>query len=213
MNKNYTRFTNEQIMEMRKTSEGIEAIIKNSRALVAKKARGIYMDGYALEDKMQLGYEGLFKAIQTFDMDKANNTNTDFYTYATRAVVNTILNAASKFKSARSGYNKEEDTYVKLLSLDYKENNEEDSIVAYVADETVDVYKEATEDEWAWMLSFLTQREYECLYSYFRKEQTFEEIGNNYGVSKQAARKAFVKATEKLQTRFSQAELAEKLGL
>lgn len=212
--KNYERFSNEQIESLRGSKEGMDVILENCKYYVHNIAKKVYIVGYSTEDKMQIGYEGLVKAIKLFDLEKATEANSDFYTYAYKYIQSALYQESSKYKAEKRGYNKEEKTGMKVYSLEYtKETEGSDAAINYIEDETVDVYRQATEDKWSWMLKFLTQREYECLYYYYRNQETMEEIATRYGVSKQMVRKTLNKAIGKLKERFTASQLAEKLEL
>ena len=214
MNKNYVRFSNEQIVSLSGSNEGLEAIISNCEGLVYRIAKKTYMEGYELEEKANICRMGLVKAAKQFDLEKATAAGSDFYTFANRVVTSFILQEASKLKAGKRGYNKEEGTSIKVYSLEYTRDTEgQDAEINYIEDETADVYRQATEDKWSWMLKFLTQREYECLYYYYRNQETMEEIAARFGVSKQMVRKTLGKATSKLKDRFTAGQLAEKLEL
>lgn len=214
MNKNYVRFSNEQIASLGATNEGLEVILNNCNGLVYRIAKKTYMEGYELEEKANICRMGLVKAVRQFDLEKANAAGGDFYTFANKVVTSFIYQEASKLKAGKRGYNKEEGTSMKVYSLEYTRDTEgQDAEINYIEDETIDVYRQATEDKWSWMLKFLTQREYECLYYYYRNQETMEEIATRFGVSKQMVRKTLSKATGKLKDRFTASQLAEKLEL
>ena len=209
-NVSYEKFSNDDILKLRETEAGVEKILENCERLATKLSNQVFISTYSLEDKKQIALMGIYKAIMTFN--KNNETKSSFYTYANTVARNALLNEASKFQSARSGYDKEEKISKKELSLDY-ERDTENAMIDYIVDETVDIFQEVSNDEWSWMLKFLTQREYECLYSYYVEGKTFEEIGAKHGATKQAARQTVKKATNKIKMRYTEAEVAEMLGL
>ena len=49
MNKNYVRFSNEQIASLGGSNEGLEMIINNCEGLVRRIAKKTYMEGYELD--------------------------------------------------------------------------------------------------------------------------------------------------------------------
>ena len=119
MNKSYERFSNEQIVALGATNEGLEMIISNCEGLVHRIAKKTYMEGYELEEKANICRMGLVKAVRQFDLEKATAAGGDFYTFANKVVVNFIHQEASKLKASKRGYNKEEGTSTKVYSLEY----------------------------------------------------------------------------------------------
>ena len=113
-NKNYVRFSNEQIASLGATNEGLEVILNNCNGLVYKIAKKTYMEGYELEEKANICRMGLVKAVRQFDLEKANAAGGDFYTFANKVVTSFIYQEASKLKAGKRGYNKEEGTPMKV---------------------------------------------------------------------------------------------------
>ena len=213
-NKNYVRFSNEQIASLGATNEGLEVILNNCNGLVYKIAKKTYMEGYELEEKANICRMGLVKAVRQFDLEKANAAGGDFYTFANKVVTSFIYQEASKLKAGKRGYNKEDGTSTKVYSLEYTRDTEgQDAEINYIEDETADTYKAATEDKWSWMLKFMTEKEYEYIYLYYREEYTMEEIANKYGVSKAMVNKTLKKAINKMKDRYTPEKLAEMLEL
>lgn len=212
------KLTNEEILALRETREGLEMIMEHCEGVVKKQVMAIYINDitYDFDDKLQEGMMALYKAIQSFNIDVANNSQNDFYTYATRAIKNELISRAGKFKAKKRGYSEQEEKRATALSLDMMYEGTEgevDTLLDKMVDETVDVHKQATYDEWGWMGSFLTDRELIMLKDYFLAELTYEEIGAKNGVTKQGARKNVQSAITKLKNRFSEGGLAEMLEL
>ena len=124
MNKNYVRFSNEQIAYLGTTNEGLEVILNNCNGLVYRIAKKTYMEGYELEEKANICRMGLVKAVRQFDLEKANAAGGDFYTFANKVVTSFIYQEASKLKAGKRGYNKEEGTSTKVYSLEYTRDTE-----------------------------------------------------------------------------------------
>lgn len=212
------KFSSESILKMRETEEGFNELLMSCKGIAKKQASKIYVSDatFSYEDRVQEAMFALGKAIETFNPGVANNRGNDFYTFANTVVRNHLLNEVSKFKSQRSGWSENEDERVSVLSLDNNSETKDGEGSSYkdnVEDETVDIFKEVAEDGWEWMRSFLTDKEFVMIRDYFFLEYTYEEVGEKYGVSKQAVRKNILKAMGKLRDRYDEGELAEKLGL
>ena len=63
------------------------------------------------------------------------------------------------------------------------------------------------------MLKFMTEKEYEYTYLYYREEYTMDEIAKRYGVSKAMVNKTLKKAINKMKDRYTPEKLAEMLEL
>lgn len=194
----YVKFTDQEIMDLKHNAEFQEMLVQNCQQLVAKVAKTVALQGYDMDDKISIGNMGLFKAIQKWDI----NGGAEFYTYATTSIRNTLYNEAAKFKTQKAGYDEEEKQVQMVYSLDKVMEHKDgagDSLVDYVQDDSVDVFYEGTANEgWNWMLEILTEREYQVICYSFKNDMTLEEIGNVFGSSKQAIRKSYVKAIDKL---------------
>lgn len=101
MEKDYKRFTNEEIMECKTNMDKLDELVKNCHGLVIGIAKGVHIEhmGYEFEDKMQIGSMAIVKAVRNFDI----NQGVDFYTFCHKAVLNTLLREQMKGKSKKVG--------------------------------------------------------------------------------------------------------------
>ena len=126
----YVRFSNEEILEMRKNPKNVEVIVENSVGFVKSCLKGIYLSSdYSYDDKLQVAYGGLLIAIEKFDENQSN-----FYGFAKRCIQTELFNVHRGYTRAKRGYDKEtNEQIISVCSLDIQ-NNDGDSIVENVED-------------------------------------------------------------------------------
>lgn len=212
----YVKYTNNEILAGRGNKEFVNELAKNTRGYVLDVIRTVYLDSsYSQDDKLQLGYEGLLKAIKKFN--PANGA--DFYTYAYISIQGVLYNESQKGKRAKRGYNKDENTGAKMISLDLcpaGDEGEGNSLKDSLVDNTVDVAREIlnNEKDLVETIAKITgEKVANMLILNVVHGMTCEEVAQQYGVSKMAVSKNIRKGITKLRERYSEGEFAELIGL
>ena len=112
----------------RKDNSAYEEIFNRFKGFIYKTCIGIYINGYEMEDLIQLGNMTLIKAIEKYDPTR----NKNFTAYATSAIRNNYfyeIRQKSKFH-AECSFNKETEEGLEILDyLPSKENIERDFLL------------------------------------------------------------------------------------
>ena len=207
----YVRFSNEEILEMRKNPKNVEVIVENSVGFVKSCLKGIYLSSdYSYDDKLQVAYGGLLIAIEKFDENQSN-----FYGFAKRCIQTELFNVHRGYTRAKRGYDKEtNEQIITVCSLDIQ-NNDGDSIVENVEDETVNTFKQAFDMETGLekIYKILSPAQQYAFTEYFLEEKTLKEIAEAHGVTTTRAGNLTKQVVKKIKENFTEAEFAEIIGL
>jgi RNA polymerase sigma factor (sigma-70 family) len=207
----YVRFSNEEILEMRKNPKNVEVIVENSEGFVKSCLKGIYLSSdYSYDDKLQVAYGGLLIAIEKFDEKQSN-----FYGFAKRCIQTELFNVHRGYTRNKRGYDKETNTQqITVCSLDIQ-NNDGDSIVENVEDETVNTFKQAfgINSDLEKIYKILSPAQQYAFTEYFLEEKTLKEIAEAHGVTTTRAGNLTKQVIKKIKENFTEAEFAEIIGL
>ena len=210
-NVSYVEFTDDEILELRKTKEGIEKIVENCEGLVKKAIKGIYLSAdYSYDDKLQVAYGGLLIAVKKFKKEKSH-----FYYYAYNCIRTELYNIHRGYTRNKRGYDKETNTQqITVCSLDIQ-NNDGDSIVENVEDETVNTFKQAfgINSDLEKIYKILSPAQQYAFTEYFLEEKTLKEIAEAHGVTTTRAGNLTKQVVKKIKENFTEAEFAEIIGL
>ena len=207
----YVRFSNEEILEMRKNPKNVEVIVENSVGFVKSCLKGIYLSSdYSYDDKLQVAYGGLLIAIEKFDENQSN-----FYGFAKRCIQTELFNVHRGYTRAKRGYDKEtNEQIISVCSLDIQ-NNDGDSIVENVEDETVNTFKQAFDMETGLekIYKILSPSQQYAFTEYFLEEKTMKEIAEKHGITTTRVGNLTKQVVKKIKENFTEAEFAEIIGL
>ena len=207
----YVRFSNEEILEMRKNPKNVEVIVENSVGFVKSCLKGIYLSSdYSYDDKLQVAYGGLLIAIEKFDENQSN-----FYGFAKRCIQTELFNVHRGYTRAKRGYDKEtNEQIITVCSLDIQ-NNDGDSIVENVEDETVNTFKQAFNMETGLekIYKILSPSQQYAFTEYFLEEKTMKEIAEKHGITTTRVGNLTKQVVKKIKENFTEAEFAEIIGL
>lgn len=207
----YVRFSNEEILEMRKNPKNVEVIVENSVGFVKSCLKGIYLSSdYSYDDKLQVAYGGLLIAIEKFDENQSN-----FYGFAKRCIQTELFNVHRGYTRAKRGYDREtNEQIITVCSLDIQ-NNDGDSIVENVEDETVNTFKQAFDMETGLekIYKILSPSQQYAFTEYFLQEKTMKEIAEKHGITTTRVGNLTKQVVKKIKENFTEAEFAEIIGL
>lgn len=207
----YVRFSNEEILEMRKNPKNVEVIVENSVGFVKSCLKGIYLSSdYSYDDKLQVAYGGLLIAIEKFDEKQSN-----FYGFAKRCIQTELFNVHRGYTRAKRGYDKEtNEQIITVCSLDIQ-NNDGDSIVENVEDETVNTFKQAfgINSDLEKIYKILSPSQQYAFTEYFLEEKTMKEIAEKHGITTTRVGNLTKQVVKKIKENFTEAEFAEIIGL
>ena len=207
----YVRFSNEEILEMRKNPKNVEVIVENSVGFVKSCLKGIYLSSdYSYDDKLQVAYGGLLIAIEKFDENQSN-----FYGFAKRCIQTELFNVHRGYTRAKRGYDKEtNEQIISVCSLDIQ-NNDGDSIVENVEDEQANTFKQAFDMETGLekIYKILSPAQQYAFTEYFLQEKTMKEIAEKHGITTTRVGNLTKQVVKKIKENFTEAEFAEIIGL
>lgn len=103
----------------------LEELLKQNKPLINQIVRKYFLIGAEIDDLIQEGMIGLYRAIITFDISKDVN----FKSYARVCIERAVFNA---IKSANSKKNLPLNQSISLSLQDNNDNDDDDDIVAYV---------------------------------------------------------------------------------
>ena len=104
----------------------LEVLLKQNKPLINQIARKYFLIGAEIDDLIQEGMIGLYRAVTTFDATKENS----FKSYAKVCIERAVINA---IKSANSKKNLPLNQSISLsLNSSGSDDDDEDDVVAYV---------------------------------------------------------------------------------
>lgn len=224
MEKNYRRFTPEEILECRTNTDKMNELIENCQAMINKISRKIYLDkSYDHEDKMQIASMGVIRAVHKFNAE----LGVDFYTYCHNNVRKELLREVQRTQTLRRGGrgrdfdystldNEESTKVVQLVSIDKisGESHKADSILndgGKLAN-THEIYVEKNE-EWDFLTKELNlpPHKLSIFTQYYLDNKPQNEIASERNVSKQRINAIINEIEKKIRERYTYEELFEKL--
>ena len=208
----YVRFTNEEVVEMRKNPKNVEYIVENSVGFVKKCIKSVYLSNdYSYDDKMQVGFGGLLIAINKYDLSLGN-----FYGYARRCIQTELYNVHRGYTRNKRGYDKETNTQqITVCSMDVQMDDEGTTLVSNIVDETANTYKEVVQlaEGLEKIYKILSPAQAYVFTEYFLQEKTMKEIAEAHGVTTTRVGNLTKQIVKKITEYFTEAEFAEIIGL
>jgi RNA polymerase sporulation-specific sigma factor len=174
--------------------ESLNKLLSTYKMLVNKIARSYFLIGGDIEDIVQEGMIGLYKAITNFKIDK----NASFKTFATTCIKNQIQNAV---RVASSEKNKILSDALPILEENKNSDDEEDTEIILpsslpLPDFTV-LERENLNEIFSQIKDTLSKLEYKVLILYL-KGYNYNEISNTMNISKKSIDNALTRIKSKL---------------
>lgn len=118
---NFESLSDEEVAKKYRNGEveAMDYLLQKYSPLVKKEIRTLYLIGADAEDLIQEGMIGLFKAIQSYDIE--NTQNASFFTYAKRCIDSQIYSA---IKSSNRKKHSPLNTYISFYSKTNEGNTE-----------------------------------------------------------------------------------------
>lgn len=181
--------------------KALEELIKMYKPFIIKNAVQIYINGYEVEDLVQIGAIALMKAVNKYELDR----KIAFTTYAVTAIKN-AFNAElekviskkwdEKFKCSLNSLNKDGAEFMESLAS--KEDIEEE----FILKEKIIVLRKA--------LEMLTEDERELIDWFYFKDKPLKDYGIKKGISPNTLAQRKCRALEKLKRYFRKIYLRVK---
>ena len=190
---NFENLSDERLVELSRSGENkaTEVLILRYKNLVKAVARSYFLAGADVEDLLQEGDIGLFKAIEGF------NGTSSFKSFAYLCVKNSVLTA---IKKSNSNKNKPLNNYISLSGLEgYDADKSEIVIDAGFNPETGYINKEAAEELNVKIKAELSAFEHKILSKYLQG-YSYVEIGDDLGKSQKSIDNALQRIRRKLKT-------------
>ena len=155
----YELYMDEELVQMYRDGDerAVEAIMERYKNFVSKKAHAMYIVGGEMEDLIQEGMIGLYKAVTAYDKTKAAS----FMTFASLCINGQIMNAV---KASNAKKNSPLNRYV---SLDEPVNGTDDNTDVKLVDTLAGIYEQNPEllyiDKEYWKLRTESLRSTESL--------------------------------------------------
>ena len=133
----YELYMDEELVQMYRDGDerAVEAIMERYKNFVSKKAYAMYIVGGEMEDLIQEGMIGLYKAVTAYDKTKAAS----FMTFASLCINGQIMNAV---KASNAKKNSPLNRYV---SLDEPVNGTDDNTDVKLVDTLAGIYEQNPE--------------------------------------------------------------------
>ena len=133
----YELYRDEELVQMYRDGDerAVEAIMERYKNFVSKKAHAMYIVGGEMEDLIQEGMIGLYKAVTAYDKMKAAS----FMTFASLCINGQIMNAV---KASNAKKNSPLNRYV---SLDEPVNGTDDNTDMKLVDTLAGIYEQNPE--------------------------------------------------------------------
>lgn len=171
------------------------------KPFIIKNAVQIYINGYEVEDLIQIGTMALIKAVNKYQLDR----KIAFTTYAVTVIKNAFNEELrkviskkwdEKFKCSLNSVNKDGMEFMEILASD--EDIEEDIIFK----EKITILKKALEQ--------LTESEREIIHWFYFKDKPLKEYGIKKGINLNTLAKRKSRALDKLKKYFIELYLRVK---
>jgi RNA polymerase sigma factor (sigma-70 family) len=154
--------------------KALEELIKMYKPFVIKNAAQIYINGYEVEDLVQIGVMALVKAVNKYELDR----KVAFTTYAVTAIKNTFNEELrkviskkwdEKFKCSLNNVNRDGIELMESLA------SEEDIGEDFILKEKITVLRKAVEQ--------LTEDERELIDWFYFQDKSLKEYGLKKGIN------------------------------
>ncbi|KZL94069.1 sigma-70 family RNA polymerase sigma factor [Clostridium magnum] len=178
--------------------KSLEQIIKMYKPFIIKKASQIYINGYEVEDLIQIGVMALMKAVNKYKVDR----KVAFTTYAVTVIKNAFNEELrkviskkwdEKFKCSLNNVNRDGLELMELLASD------EDVEEEFILKEKITILKKA--------LNQLTEDERELIDWFYFKNKPLKEYGIKKGINMNTLAKRKGRVLEKLKGYFRELNL------
>ena len=163
----------------------VEEILRLYKPLVCKIARGYFLEGGEIDDLVQEGMIGLYKATKSFDKTK----DASFKTFATLCITRQIQSAVRSANSKKNTFFLQllDDSQPKLYDKPTNKENPESKIIAEQS------YQQMQTD----IQNLLSKKEYTIL-KVFLQGYSYEQIANLLGTTKKSVDNALARVRSKL---------------
>ncbi|WPC43856.1 sigma-70 family RNA polymerase sigma factor [Clostridium sp. JS66] len=167
----------------------LQAIIKNFEGFMYKTASSIYINGYEVEDLLQIEAIALINAVFKYNCEYKNA----FIAYATTAIKNAAFNELRSYLNKKNGekfefsLNNTIDEDTKFMDMLLSDDNVEEDILLK---EDIRALKKA--------LKLLPDNFREIIYWHYFKEKSLKEYAEFRNIKYSAAKKRHARALEKL---------------
>lgn len=172
---------------IKKARQGDESatneIVENFKAKVKGIARGYFLIGGDLDDLVQEGMIGLFKAISTFDEQKSN----DFNAFALMCVNRQIINCIKKYNTDKN----------KMLNYTISLDDVDENDLCGISPESIAIDKEANLQLMHLIDEHLSKMERQVVLAFF-EGFSYGEIASKFGVTTKSVDNALQRARQKL---------------
>lgn len=190
---NFENYADELLVEESRkgNAKATEIIILRYKNLVKAVARSYFLAGADIEDLLQEGDIGLFKAIEGF------NGTSSFKSFAYLCVKNAVLSA---IKKSNSNKNKPLNNYISLSGIDGNDADKSEIVIDTGFDpETGYINKEAEKELKSKIKDQLSAFEHKILTKYLQG-YSYLEIGDDLGKSQKSIDNALQRIRKKLKT-------------
>ena len=175
---------NELIKKARQGDEvATNEIVENFKAKVKGIARGYFLIGGDLDDLVQEGMIGLFKAINTFDESKSN----DFNAFALMCVNRQIINCIKKYNTDKN----------KMLNYTISLETVDENDLCGISPESLAIDKEANLQLMHLIDEHLSKMERQVVLA-FIEGFSYGEIASKFGATTKSVDNALQRARQKL---------------
>ena len=133
----YELYMDEELVQMYRDGDerAVEAIMERYKNFVSKKAHAMYIAGGEMEDLIQEGMIGLYKAVTAYDKTKAAS----FMTFASLCINGQIMNAV------KASNDKKNSPLNRYVSLDEPVNGTDDNTDMKLVDTLAGIYEQNPE--------------------------------------------------------------------
>ena len=175
-----------KLVEMAKTDEvAFETLLQNYKVLVSKIARSYYIVGGEMDDLVQEGMIGLYKAINSYDAQK----QASFKTFATLCIKRQIQTAIKKAMSNKSKmfHSLIDNETISFLNIGSNKENPEKN---YISQENYNIITDEIKNT-------LSKLEKKVLLQYL-EGYTYDQIAENLNMNKKSVDNALNRIRNKL---------------
>ena len=209
----FVRFSNEEVLMCKTDEKMLNMLVENCEGVIKEALKGIHLPShYTYDDKMQIGYIGLLKAVKNFDIERG----ADFYSYAHICIRSELYNEHRGMKRAKRGYNEENDSFITVGSLDVQVDDEEGmTLGATIVDTTMNTYEQAFDitEGLEKIEKILSEGQRIVFVEHFLREKSLKEVAKEQGYSTTRAGNLAKQVREKIMKNFSKEEFVEIIRL
>lgn len=187
----YTKLDDEKLvlLAQSKDADAMEVLILRYRQMVSSVARSYFLTDGDVEDLIQVGQIGVFKAITTY------NGKVDFKYYVFKCIKNAVLTA---IKKSQTDKNKALSNYVSLSGFVDGDNDKNPLLIDAQFDPEETLINTETEQELKDKFAqYLSKYEYEIL-TYYLQGYTYNEISEKLNKKSKSIDNALQRIKNKL---------------